>query len=108
MNNKVLSYLGLARKAGKLTVGFAMSKEACLNNKARLVAVASDISEKSHKEIKYFSGGKIPVIRLDNTLLEVSSAIGVKAGIVAVCDEGFAKSIAKCFESYKEEFTYAD
>lgn len=108
VNNKVLSYLGLARKAGNLAIGFAASKEACLKGTAKFVAVASDISEKSHKEIKYFSGGKIPVERIDNTILEVSKAIGIKAGIVAICDEGFAKQLVKCFDSYKEEFTYAD
>ena len=48
-NDAILSYLGLARKAGKLATGFAASKEAWLKNKARFIAVASDISAKSEK-----------------------------------------------------------
>ena len=91
----VLSYLGLARKAGKLSVGFAASKEACLKTKAKLVLIASDISEKSEKEIRYFSGGKIPVERIPYTIYEVSQNIGTKAGIVAVLDDGFADALKK-------------
>lgn len=94
-SERILSYLGLARKAGKLCVGFADSKEACQKNRARFIAVASDISEKTEKEIKYFSGGKIPVVRVSYTITEISAAIGTKAGIVAVCDEGFAGLLVK-------------
>ncbi len=104
----ILSYLGLARKAGKLATGFAASKEACLKNNAKFIAVAVDISEKSEKEIRYFSGGKIPVERIPYTIFEVSAKIGIKAGIVAVCDEGFANALVKAVERSKEEFTHAD
>ena len=107
-NDAILSYLGLARKAGKLSTGFAASKEACLKHKAKFIAVASDISEKSEKEIRYFSGGKIPVERIPYTIIEVSAKIGIKAGIVAVCDEGFAEALVKSVDRSKEEFTHAD
>ena len=107
-NDAILSYLGLARKAGKLSTGFAASKEACLKKKAKFIAVASDISEKSEKEIRYFSGGKITVERIPYTILEVSAKIGIKAGIVAVCDEGFANALVNAVTRSKEEFTHAD
>lgn len=94
-NERVLSFLGIARKAGRLSVGFAASKAACLSKKAYFVAVASDISEKSEKEIKYFAKGNIPVERIPYTISEVSVAIGIKAGIVAVCDEGLAAALSK-------------
>lgn len=107
-NNKILSYLGLARKAGKLAVGFAASKEACQRMTAKFIAVASDISEKSLKEIKYFSGGRVRVERIPFTIIELSAAIGIKAGIVAVCDEGFANVLTRLFDGNKEEYTNAD
>ncbi len=107
-NDPILSYLGLARKAGKLSVGFAASKESCQRGKAKFVAIASDISAKSEKEIRYFSGGKIPVERIPYTIFEVSAKIGIKAGIVAVCDEGFANALTKAIPRSKEEFTHAD
>ena len=107
-NDAILSYLGLARKAGKLSTGFAASKEACLKSKARFIAVASDISAKSEKEIRFFSGGKIPVERIPYTITEVSARIGIKAGIVAVCDEGFANALVNAVTRSKEEFTHAD
>lgn len=109
-NDPVLSRLGFARKAGKLSLGFAASKEACLAGKAKLIAVAKDVSEKSEKEIRYFCRGKIPVGRIDKTIDEMSAAIGARAGIVSVNDRGFADALKKFepFISCKEETHNAD
>lgn len=97
-NDPVLSRLGFARKAGKLSAGFLASKEACQKDIARLVIVGSDISEKSEKEIRYFSKSLVPVKRVPYTLDEISRAIGIKAGIVSVNDEGFSGAILKALE----------
>ncbi len=99
-NNPFLSLLGLVRKAGKLLIGFAASKQACTAKKAKLVIAACNISEKSFKEINYFGGKDIPIFRVKFSIDEISAAIGIKAGIVAVCDEGFAIAITKAIEKY--------
>lgn len=94
-NDPVLSRLGFVRKAGRMSVGFAKTKEACANSMARLVVVASDVSEKSSKEIRFFAKGKVPVVSIPFTLEQLSAAIGIKAGIVSVNDDGFAGAIVK-------------
>ncbi|MBE6798314.1 MAG: 50S ribosomal protein L7 [Ruminococcaceae bacterium] len=94
-NDPILSRLGFARKAGKLTLGFSKSKEACQNGKAKLIVVASDVSYKSEKEIRFFAGTSVPVVNLNATMDELSAALGMRAGIVAVTDQGFATSIAE-------------
>lgn len=94
-NDPILSRLGFARKAGKVVFGFQKSKEACQNGKAKLVVVASDVSAKSEKEIRFFAGDKVSVINLNSTMEELSAALGLRAGIVAVTDKGFATAIAE-------------
>lgn len=91
-NDPILSRLGFARKAGKLSFGFARSKEVCQNHKAKLIVVAADVSQKSEKEIRFFAK-EIPVVRINGTIEELSAATGLRAGIVSVNDQGFATAI---------------
>ena len=91
----VLSRLGFARKASKLAIGFAASKEALQNKTAKLILVSCDISAKSEKEIRFFAKETVPVGRIKHSTDEVSSAIGLRGGIIAVLDQGFADAILK-------------
>lgn len=92
-NDPVLSRLGFARKAGKLKTGFAAAKESVLDGTARLIVIASDVSPKSEKEMRFFSREKVTVVKTEHTMDNLSRAIGIKAGIVSVCDDGFAGAI---------------
>ena len=94
-NDPILSRLGFARKAGRLSVGFAKSKEALEKGISSLIIVAYDVSEKSEKEIRFFSKGKVTVGRVNYTIDEISRIVGLRGGIVSVNDEGFANAILK-------------
>ncbi len=107
----ILSRLGFARKANKLAVGFAASKEALQHGNVRLILIAKDISAKSEKEIRFFSKNLIPVGRTGFTTDELSNAIGLRGGIISVLDQGFADAILKqnpFGSTLKEDNTYAD
>lgn len=94
MNDKILTLLGFCRKAGRLTVGTQKVTELIKSGKKCLVAVAEDISDKTEKELRFFaSKGKGKVIRIPFDTETVSSAIGIKAGVVATSDEGFSEAI---------------
>ena len=97
MNSSTLSLLGFAAKAGKLSYGTHATEFAVESCKANLVVIASDISPKSIKEIKFKADKKkIPVVILKNTDKQTLSArIGKNCGIVAVNDSGFAKAVIK-------------
>ena len=71
------------------------AKTALNKGKSKLIVVASDVSEKSQKEIKFFSSNKdIKVITLESITIEtVSEAVGRKCGIISVNDSGFADAI---------------
>ena len=98
-NNPVLSLLGFAAKAGKLSYGTHASEWAITSNKAKLVCICEDISEKSQKEMKFKAGKvNVPVVILNGIETEMLSArIGKKCGIVTVNDDGFARSILNHF-----------
>ena len=92
--NKLLSMLGLARRAGKLAVGFDAALEAVKTGRAAGAAVCADISEKTYQNIKFAADrGKIPAIRLCVQAQEAGAAVGKRAGVFAICDAGFFKAV---------------
>lgn len=95
MKAKVLTLLGFAAKSGNLSYGFSASKEAISRKKSRLILIASDISEKSKKEIIFTANqSNISFLTLDDTdIFELSNAVGHKCGIISVNENGFAKAI---------------
>lgn len=90
---KFWNLLTICRKANKITFGFASSKDAVINGKAYCVFVASDVSEKTKKEAKYYCDmAEIYMEIIPCTMQEMSAELGRKAGVIAICDEGFAES----------------
>ena len=96
--SNITGLLTICRKAGKLVMGFDPMKDALAGGKACAVIIASDISPKTEKEVRFFSGKQnIPVARTAMTLDEVYHTLGKKAGILTICDKGFAdKTISIC------------
>lgn len=90
MNDKLLSLLGMCRRAGKLAPGFEKAAEAIEKHKAALILIASDTAPRTEKEIRFKSDNSVTVIRLTVNRETLSHAIGTSAGTVAVTDEGFA------------------
>lgn len=92
--NELLGPLTICRKAGQLAMGFDPMREALDAGKAHAVIIASDISPKTEKEVRFFSGKHgVPVRKTEMTLEGISRALGKKAGILTVCGEGFAEKI---------------
>ena len=95
MSSKVLTLLGFAAKAGKLSYGFSAGLEALTRTKARLIITASDVSPKTKKEINFYAEKKgITVVTLKNTeIFGLSNAVGHKCGIISVNDIGFTEAL---------------
>ena len=96
-SEKILSLLGFAAKAGKLSFGTHATTFAVESAKAKLVLAAEDISEKSVKELKFKAEKqKIQVLILSGiTTADLSKRVGKNCGILAVNDSGFADAISK-------------
>lgn len=99
-DRRLLSTLGLCRRAGGLIFGTDMVCEAMRNSQKTVLAVveASDTSDNTHKRLvskcTYY---KVPHHRLSITTEALGHAIG-KTGVVAavaVTHEGLLKSLEK-------------
>lgn len=98
--NKTLNMLGLARRAGKLSGGYDVCVESIKNGSAELILTAADISEKTLKNLLYEAERcKTAVRKLNVSMEELGKACGLKAGIVSINDEGFAKRIEELIET---------
>ena len=88
--NTILSNIGLCRKAGFLITGFdAVIKEAN-SEKSKLIGilVASDISEKTLKELRFKTKGN-EIIKLSATKNEIESVLTKSVAIIGITNKGF-------------------
>jgi ribosomal protein L30E len=94
--NSILNLLTICRKAGKLSMGFDSAAEAVVKRKARLIVLASDLSPKTEKEIRFTAGkASVPVIKTEMSIDEINFGLGKKVGVLAVCDEGFSERLSQ-------------
>lgn len=102
--DKVLSLIGLAQRAGKVASGEFSTEKAVKNGKASIVIVADDSSDNTKKMFTnmctyynvpcYFYSDKVTLGR----------AIGKEfRASLAVLDDGFKKTIEKHMNSMSEE-----
>lgn len=95
MNNK-MGLVTMCRKAGKLSLGMDMVKDACRNGTAFTVFAADDLSAKSLKEVKFVcSKYNVKLYSIGLSMDEIWNDLGKRTGVMAILDSGFAKSCAK-------------
>ena len=93
-NNKTLTLLGFAAKALKLEYGMQKTIEALMKKRSKLIVAASDLSEKSKKEILFYATKQnVKLLILEVTVEKLSAAVGRKCGVISVNDNGFADAI---------------
>ena len=95
-NPKLLSLLGMCRRAGKLSCGHDGAIGSVRGKSAKLCLLSSDSSERLRKEIEReanFEDRNIPVIILFSTMEDIRRATGLKSAVLSVNDEGFAKTM---------------
>lgn len=99
MNDRILSFLGLARRAGRLSLGFDPAVDAMIHGRSKLLILCNDLSERSKSKIlKITERTETRTIFLDISMNEVGMAIGKTSGIISVDDEGFAKKLVMLCE----------
>ena len=92
--NKTLSLIGLATKAGKTVSGEFMTEKETKSGRAKLVIVAEEASENTKKKFRdmcaYY---KVPIFFFED-MDTLGHAMGKEfRASLAVLDEGFAKGI---------------
>lgn len=108
MNDRLLSFLGLCRRAGKLVIGNDPVRESIETDKALLVIMASDISHNTLKKINpILKAGSVPCYTVNRSKDELSFSLGKACAILSVTDKGFADKLKELIEAEmkKEETT---
>lgn len=104
--DKVLSMIGMAKRAGKTDAGSFLCEKAIKSGAAKLVIMAEDISEASakqiinacsHKKIKY-------ITYADKDSLGTFTGGGDRA-VVSINDESFARGILQKLDEQKRCIT---
>lgn len=104
MNDRVLSLLGLCRRAGKLTMGNDAVIDDILKGKAYLVIFASDLSDNTKKGI--LSAAKlrgVKVLTTDADKFQLGNAVGKYCAVISVNDRGFAKRLCELTAEKQDE-----
>ena len=88
----MLRFLGLMRRAGKLSVGEEGTGQAARAGKAKLILLAADASENARDRAAGFARrAQVPLVCLRAEKAQLADALHVAGGaMAAVCDEGFA------------------
>ena len=98
-NNKILSLVGLATKAGKTVSGEFSTEKAISNFSAHLVIVAEDASENTKKKFRDKCEFYEVLFHLYGTRETLGRAMGKQErASLAVTDEGFADALHKLIE----------
>jgi ribosomal protein L7Ae-like RNA K-turn-binding protein len=96
MNDRLLSLLGLCRRAGKLSLGFDAALGSARMGETELMITASDLSPKTAAAVAHVTEGEqIELLAIGKTMDEIGQAVGKRVGVLAVNDAGFAKGIRK-------------
>ena len=99
MDSSLLRTMSLCKRAGRITMGFDMVKQAVIDGRARLVVTAGDLSDKTLKEILWICGEwNIPVRELPFTIEQLWMELGKRVGVAAITDQGFADKVEKLLD----------
>ena len=100
MNDRLLSLLGLCRRAGKLVIGADPSVESVTKGKSKLIIAAQDFSPKSLKPVALQAHQhNIRILSIRRTKEELSFALGKLCGVLSVEDKGFADKLETLIDS---------
>ena len=102
MSDRLLGSLSMARGAGKLKMGFDVSKEA-VEDGAPMAVLARDASPRTQREVRRFCPDTCRVVVLPYGMDEIAGRLGKAFAVAAVTDSGFAALISRNLGTDQEE-----
>lgn len=104
MNDRILSLLGLCRRAGKLVIGADPTIDSINKGKSKIVIFAGDFSKNSIKPVLSAAhSSNIKALGINRSKDEISLALGKLCGVVSVEDKGFAEKLLQLIENENEQ-----
>lgn len=108
-NNPLQFAISLARRAGKLVMGFDPVKESVLNGKAVLVLTTADLSPKTYKRVAQFCEDWVELAQMPLTQDELTPIAGKPVGVFSIIDPNMAtlcrKQLNQCNTMKQEEMS---
>lgn len=99
--------LGLARRAGALSMGHDMATESIRKGKAECLLFCSDVSQRLFRDFEITSkksGWHKKVLKTELTMNEVGHAAGYRAGVLTVNDKNLAEKICELLDQEENEW----
>lgn len=90
--NRLTASLTMCRKAGKLLLGFDAVTEAAKRGSVKLILLASDVSQKTVKEVRFYAG-EIPIRELPLDMDTLKLYFRKRTAVFGVCEDGFAAKL---------------
>jgi ribosomal protein L7Ae-like RNA K-turn-binding protein len=99
VNKQAANLIGLCQRAGKLLSGDCQVKTSIKDQKAKLVILATDASERTKKDYIYLAkANKVPLIQFSSKT-ELGLSVGkAHRAAVSITDANFAKGIHQIIE----------
>ncbi|MDR3314800.1 MAG: hypothetical protein LBS96_10175 [Oscillospiraceae bacterium] len=94
---KLLSLLGLCRKANLAGFGHDAAKKALRDKRARLCLLGSEASPRLREEFRALTAeANVPLLELALTAAQIKQAAQVPAGVITINEKGLARKIFDC------------
>lgn len=94
MSKELMNFLGLTRRANKISLGHDASVNSIKHGDAKLCMLASDASDRLKGEFsKLCQKHQIKLIEMSETMDDIWRHVGVKVGAVTVNDSNFSHKI---------------
>lgn len=92
MNEKLISILTIARKAGKAVLGY----DPAVSAKTELILVTADISERSRRNIIKAKPDN-EIMEISFTKQQLAAYFRKPTAVIGICDKGFADKIREIY-----------
>lgn len=100
--DRLLGLLGLARRAGKLEIGEAMTAETVTAGKARAIFLANDIGEATRRKVMRHEE-RVPVFTMPHDKETMGASLGFPGcAVCCLTDVGMARAAAEQLASLSE------
>lgn len=100
MNDRILSLLGICKRAGKLITGADTTIDSIRKNKAKLVIFANDFSKSSKKSVQTAADEcNVKTLTMSRSKEEIGFALGKICGVMTTEDKGFADKLEQLIEN---------
>lgn len=104
---KIVNFLGLAMRAGKVKTGESVIINDLKNNKLKLVIIATDASDNTMKVMQNKCESYHISLRIFGTRAELGQALGKAERVnIGITDQGFAKKLLSMIDEYRKELLY--